>query len=184
MRSILYYFLIGIVISVVTVSCDREKYELTDRGITATIDSIDVNIQFYSPEIVRIVKSKAGFEYEKNSLSVIKTPEVVDFDIHENEGNLIISSEKILVKLNLATAELSFSNGDETPLFTEKKNGSGFKSKLDLGTKTYAVKQSFKLDPDEKIFGLGQLQNGKMSQRYQEVKLFQYNKVTVIPYYQ
>jgi alpha-D-xyloside xylohydrolase len=184
MRSILYYFLIGIVISVVTVSCDREKYELTDRGITATIDSIDVNIQFYSPEIVRIVKSKAGFEYEKNSLSVIKTPEVVDFDIHENEGNLIISSEKILVKLNLATAELSFSNGDETPLFTEKKNGSGFKSKLDLGTKTYAVKQSFKLDPDEKIYGLGQLQNGKMSQRYQEVKLFQDNKVTVIPFFQ
>ena len=35
----------------------------------------------------------------------------------------------------------------------------------DAGTKTYQVYQPFILDKEEAIYGLGQLQNGKMIQR-------------------
>jgi len=184
MKSLFYLIFSSVVISFFALSCAHKKYEKTDTGITANIDSTHVAIQFYSPDIVRIVKSKAGFEFEKNSLSVVKTPEPVDFDIQENEGNLIVSSGKLFVTLDLSTAGVSFSNGDKAPLISEKKGGTSFDPKLDLGSKTFAVKQSFKLDPNEEIYGLGQLQNGKMSQRNQEIKLFQDNKITVVPFIQ
>ena len=50
--------------------------------------------------------------------------------------------------------------------------------------KTFSVYQSFTLEKDEAIYGLGQLQNGKMSQRNQTKRLIQDNLEDVIPFFQ
>jgi alpha-D-xyloside xylohydrolase len=84
--------LAGIVITAVVlaslVSCNT-RYKETELGFKAKIDSTLTEIQFYSPEIVRIVKSKKGFDFEKSSLSVIKEPQKVTFTITKTTAQLL-----------------------------------------------------------------------------------------------
>ena len=54
----------------------------------------------------------------------------------------------------------------------------------DAGTKTYQVYQPFILDREEAIYGLGQLQNGKMIQRNMTKNLIQGNVEDVSPFFQ
>jgi alpha-D-xyloside xylohydrolase len=179
-----FCFLVAVLTIFFLSSCRQVKYKKTDFGIMTTIDSTEIEIQFFSPEIVRVVKSKSGFKFKKNSLSVIKNPEDIDFNVKEDGGELVVLSDELTVKLNLSTGVVSFFDKNHDSLLSEKKEEMNFFQKLDIGTKTFAVKQSFVLDPDEQIYGLGQLQNGKMSQRNQTVELFQDNKVTVVPFIQ
>ena len=50
------------------------EYQQTDHGIKADVGTIQVEIQFYSPEIVRVVKYPQGKGGMKESLAVVKTP--------------------------------------------------------------------------------------------------------------
>ena len=78
------------------------------------------------------------------------------------------------VALNLESGVVSFFNAKGEPLLSE--NGKPeFTDFNDAGTKTFTVKQTFLLDKDEPLYGLGILQNGKMSQRNQTKRLVQGN---------
>ena len=69
-------------------------------------------------------------------------------------------------------------------LLNEKENGAIFKDFNDAGINTHNIKQSFILDKDESIYGLGILQNGKMSQRNQHKHLVQGNVEDVVTFIQ
>jgi len=161
-------------------SCNKQ-YSETEYGFKTVIDSIVTEIQFYSPEIVRIIKSKKGFEFKKTSLSVIKEPQKVAFAITADDSTIVATTEKMAVKLNLITGAVSFASGTGENLLTEMANGASLLAKEDIGEATFAVKQSFALDRDEYVYGLGQYQKGKMSQRNQDLKMVQEILETVVP---
>lgn len=52
-----------------------QSYQRTGLGGKANTGSVDVDLQFYSPEIVRVVKVPKGNTWKKVSLSVIKEPQ-------------------------------------------------------------------------------------------------------------
>jgi alpha-D-xyloside xylohydrolase len=81
----------------------------------------------------------------------------------------------------MATGAVSFFSPQGDVLLTERAEGSVFLAKEDIGEATFAVKQVFVLDKDEYVYGLGQFQKGKMSQRNQELKMVQDILETVVP---
>ena len=179
--------IVGIFIFVLTltVSCVRnENYTKTGSGLTATIDSLDIKIQFFSPAIVRIVKSPTGFEYVKKSLSVIKKPEPCKLKVTHKGNDVIVSSEKMKIALNLFSGAIHFLSSDRRLLLSEMEYGTIFEPKKDLGKKTFGVKQTFILDPSDQIYGIGQFQNGRMSRRNQRLFLAQTILETAIPFFQ
>ncbi len=159
-----------------------QKYQKTNTGIKANINSIDVEIQFYSPAIVRIIKSPQDHSYSKKSLSVIKEPESVKLSISENENQTIIKSKQLQVAVNLESGNISFSDLSGQSLLNENENS--FTHFDDAGVKTYSAKQSFVLEPKEAIYGLGQQQEGKMVQRNLNIKMVQGNTDDYIPFFQ
>ncbi|NMB50689.1 MAG: DUF4968 domain-containing protein, partial [Bacteroidales bacterium] len=66
----------------------------TDLGIKTEVDSIGIEIQFYSPSIVRVLKWPVGGTYSKESLSVIKIPQKTTFDCRMKGDKLSIQNEK------------------------------------------------------------------------------------------
>lgn len=50
-------------------------YTQTAQGVKATVGNLDVTVDFYGPNLVRIIKTQAGQSVEKTSLSVTKQPE-------------------------------------------------------------------------------------------------------------
>ena len=68
------FFTIIIFISISVVNAKAQSYQKTDLGGKSTINSIQVEIEFYNPSTVRVLKSPEGKPFEKKSLSVIETP--------------------------------------------------------------------------------------------------------------
>jgi alpha-D-xyloside xylohydrolase len=66
--------LFAVIASFSLISCNRH-YTKTEHGIKTDVGSTVTEIQFYSPEIVRIIKSEKGFDFRKTSLSVKKSCE-------------------------------------------------------------------------------------------------------------
>src|SRR5699024_9145573 len=69
------------------------------------------------------------------------------------------------------------------PLLKEQEEGSTFIDFNDSGVKTYSVRQGFKLNKNEAIYGLGQQQQGKMVQRNITLKMVQGNTDDYVPFF-
>ena len=144
-----------------------QDYQRTDYGIKATVDAVDVEVQFFTPSMVRVVKSPHGESFRKESLSVVALPEKVGFKVGTKDGAIVMGTKELQVSLDTSTGALSYETADGRHLLAEKPAEKPFTPFDDAGDATYNVYQAFKLETDEAIYGLGQLQNGKMSQRGQ-----------------
>lgn len=165
------------------VESKAQSFQKTEYGIKLRIDFIEVEIKFYNPSTVRIVKLPAGSALDKKSLSVIAHPQKIRFNINQTNENLILRSKDIQVLLNLNNGRISFLNTDGSTLLNEKENGFSFTDFNDAGNRTYSVAQNFVLDKDEAIYGLGQQQQGKMIQRNIKLRMIQGNTDDYIPFF-
>jgi len=165
------------------VTANAQLYQKSELGIKSTINSIDVEIQFYNPSTVRVLKSPVGITYTKKSLSVIETPQKPAFNLKQTGDVLSLKSNSIQVDLNLKSSKISFSTPAGEPLLSEKEKGVAFTDFIDAGTKTFSVSQSFLLDTNETIYGLGQQQQGKMVQRNLKLKMIQGNTDDYVPFF-
>ncbi len=124
-----------------------------------------VSVKFYTPEIVRVTKyPDAEKAQERNSLVVIAEPENVKVSTDVNADNTTYKTSALTVVTDNNSGNVSFYKPDGTLLVSEGKHGfTPILSGNDKGS--YKVMQSFALEADEPIYGVGMLQNGKMSQR-------------------
>jgi alpha-D-xyloside xylohydrolase len=142
---------------------------------------MDVEIQFYAPGIVRVLKSPEGHKFAKESLSVVKIPEQTDFMIEQKSDIVALKSSEIHVEYNATTGRVSFYDPDGKALFTEKDYGAQFTPFNDAGNKTFNVRQAFMLGKDEAIYGLGQTQTDKTNQRNVKYYMRQFPLYAYIP---
>ena len=181
MRPFLILLFLALTISV---GSQAQSYQKTELGIKSVINSIGVEIQFYSPTTVRVIKWPEGKSFKKESLSVIKVPQKTIYSIKQQGNELSLKSEKLQMKLNLKNGKVSFSNSKGETLLNEKESGDTFTDFNDAGVKTYSVAQSYVLDKEEAIYGLGQQQKGKMSQRNSTLHMVQNNTEDFVTFFQ
>jgi alpha-D-xyloside xylohydrolase len=168
----------------ISISSLAQTWQKTDLGIKAVMNSVAVEIQFYSPSAVRILKSPADRSFSKESLSVIKKPGKIAFNVNQRNDLLNLKTAALAVALNLKSGELAFSTTKGESLLNEKQDGVKFTPFNDAGDSTFSVYQSFILDKDETIYGLGTQQRGKMSQRNVTLNMVQGNTDDYIPFFQ
>jgi alpha-D-xyloside xylohydrolase len=177
------FTLLFIILAFITNS-SAQSYLKTDLGIKTSIMNTEYEIQFFSPSVVRVLKWPEESCFIKESLSVIKKPQKTNLDINQKGNNLVLRSDQLVVILNMNNGTASFNNSSGQSLLNEKEAGVGFTDFNDAGNKTYSVSQSFGLEKDEAIYGLGILQNGKMIQRNLEVHMVQNNTQDFVPFFQ
>src|SRR6187401_1248058 len=165
-------------------SSKAQTYRKTDWGINTTTDSFVVDIQFYSPSIVRIVKSPKDRSFTKESLSVIKTPEKTSFSITQKANVLTLKTQSISVGISLKTGSITYKTVGGKILLQEQEGSSRFTPFNDAGNNTFSVFQAYTLDPDEAIYGLGQQQGGKMVQRNLKLNMVQGNTNDYVTFFQ
>ena len=158
----------------------------TETGTTYEVQAngLSVKIQFFTAETVRILKTPSGDQASPVSYAVIKRPDAVALVRRESDTMLDLSSSRVRVVLNKTTGRIAFYDANGVPLLNEKDYGSQFTPIKDLATDSYNVRQEFHLDNDEQIYGLGQFQQGRMSQRNQKLYLLQDILISAIPFFQ
>ena len=160
-----------------------QEYQKTDHGIRTTVNGVDVELQYFSPTVVRVVKTPAGKRVDKQSLAVVAKPGEVSFKASAKNGSIVLDSKGVDVSINASSGVLAFSV-DGKELLHELQTGEMFTPFDDAGTPTFKVYQPFELEKDEAIYGLGQWQNGQMSQRNVWKKMIQANVEDFSPFFQ
>ena len=113
----------------------------------------DVKIEFMTPSIVHVVKGKPT-----KTLVVTAKPQ----DVKVVKKGLSTSSSELIVKQD-AQGNLTFLTIKGKVLLREK------------GCEVAEARQTFTLDKDEAIYGLGTIQNGKMNRRGEKKRMEQSN---------
>lgn len=133
-----------------------------------------VQIEFYTPEIVRVFKPADGSDMaSRKSLVVTAEPENVKVSRTVKDGTTIWRSNALTVKAG-ADGRVSFYKPDGTLLLAEGAHGfTPITEGVDKGA--FRVMQGFALEADEPIYGVGMMQNGKMSQRGEHRTMIQTN---------
>ena len=114
----------------------------------------EVNIEFITPSIVHITRGEPT-----KTLVVTAMPEQVPLTRKGNET----SSSVLTVRQDPRTGNLTFLTRGGKVLLREKSH--------DVGK----VRQTFLLDKDEAVYGLGTIQNGKMNRRGEHKRMEQSN---------
>ena len=126
-----------------------------------SVKAQDVKVEFFTPSLVHVVKGEPT-----KTLVITAKPENVAVT---HTGNTWKSSE-LTVKLEPETQTLVFMTNKGKVLLKEKG--------ISMVRKTedeFEVSQSFFLDKDEAIYGLGTIQNGKMNRRGEKKRMEQSN---------
>lgn len=175
---------IAIVVLIITscLSSSAQNYKYVNNGVELLIDSSKIKVEFYSPVIVRILKYSFTEELNKKSLSVIMSPEKVKVNFSKNQDELLVSSEKLIVKINNKTGRIGYFDSNDKELLQEKELR--FEDKKFISETKLGVKQSFLLDSQEAIYGLGQHATGRLNQRNQTILLKQGNMQIAVPFFQ
>jgi alpha-D-xyloside xylohydrolase len=192
-----------------------------DDGFSATVRGVDVKVEFYTPDIVRVLKTAATSNLENKKDFVVElAPQHPSVRVTSANGIARAVSSKLEVTMDLETGKIAFNDLQGTRLLAEKEYGAHFMPVQFVqrvrpqvpppppsgvtptqsspgqdtpGTvrpgmrtiieNTNEISQSFILDEDEVIYGLGQHQNGMMNQRGQRLVLEQNNMEIAIPYF-
>ena len=158
-------------------------WEKTSHGVKARVDSTDIEMTFYTPSSVRVVKTPSGKAITDTSLSVIARPAEVRFAAGQSGNKVTLRSDEVTASLDLKTGEIQFSSRSGKPLLREKGNAA-FAPVMDAGMPSMTVRQAFILDKEEPIYGLGNLEHGNLSQRGVDRKLMPGNVEDGIPVFQ
>ncbi len=156
------------------------QYKEINNGVEISTNELNLRIQFYSDQIVRVVKWLPESKADKLSLAVIRNePKAVNLEILENKKQIILNSDELQVRILKRNMEITFYNSDGSQILSE--SGPDFEAVVYGSDSAYHVKQQFVLDKDEGIYGLGQHQYGYMNYRGKKVVLVQSNTDAVNP---
>ncbi len=137
----------------------------------------NVTVSWLTPRIVHVVKTPENHPVTPadTSLVVIAAPQSVKVKLTtpDNHQRLYTTSQ-LVVRVDDAAHTVRFERPDGTCLLQEGSCAfTPITEGIDEGR--YKVMQSFALDADEPIYGVGMLQNGKMSQRGEHRRMLQSN---------
>lgn len=164
-----------------------QSFQKTLYGIKSETEkgNVGIEIQWFTPRTVRVIKTSGLNPVQKKSLSVVAERQKVDYKISTSDGNqIMLKGEELTVKVNTLTGIVSFVSAEGNTLLSETENNMPFTAFNDAGHDTWHVYQGFDTDDDEGLYGLGQLQNGQMMQRGMKKALMQGNVEDVSPFIQ
>jgi alpha-D-xyloside xylohydrolase len=138
--------------------------------VEMVVGQTKVSVEFYTPQTVRVVKTPAGHDFAKTGLVVTAKPG----DVKVSQKGYTLSSDALTVKVDARTGAVSFLAKGKTLL---REKGEPTLEPLTSGADAgkFRVAQTFLLDKDEPVFGLGTIQNGKMNRRGEHKRMEQSN---------
>src|SRR4051812_5482192 len=83
-----------------------QRFTKTDNGIRAVVNEIEIEVQFYSPAIVRIIKTPVGHSRGGESLSVVAKPGPVTVEVREDGDMVFAGCGGLRIGLNTTTGKV------------------------------------------------------------------------------
>lgn len=151
------------------------------NGLTLNQQNGTLQLQVFSPRVVRVFYSGNSTPAPTSSLAVIARPSRTSWNVSQSKTQIVLKTASLQVRVNRATGAVAFTDAAGNALLSEKMGGKQLRPAVVGGVNTLRSRQEFVLAPDEAIFGLGQHQNGDMNYRVKTVHLQQRNTDVAVP---
>ncbi len=116
------YFLSFILVALSSISF--AQVSTSADGFTAKVKGVDIKVQFYSPDIVRVFKTTSTSSLEKKkSFVVTMNPQTTALSVSQQQGKVIAKSSALEVSLNLETGGIQFNDLSGKRILAEKDYG-------------------------------------------------------------
>ena len=138
-------------------------------------DNSICRVTFYSPAIVRMEKyaDNAPSRSAQSNLVVTMQPQDVKLSVKRQANRTQLSSSQLTVTIDHKTGAAQFNAKGKTLLKEGTHRITPITEGADNGR--YAVSQTFALEPQEAIYGIGLMENGKLNQRGEDRLMIQSN---------
>jgi alpha-D-xyloside xylohydrolase len=152
------------------------------NGAELNAPQINVRVQFYDENIVRVIKWSPRGTSEKVSLSVIKDPiPELGIKVEQRNDAILLTSPKLSVTLSAPDGTIEYLTTDNNIILKEK--GKALFSPVVYDSDSgFTVQQGFQLAANEAVYGLGQHQSGYFNYRGKKVVLVQTNTEDANPF--
>ena len=181
-------FLFLAVIVCLSASCTNASWEKTGDGILVHVGKAEgkggskVRLEVVDENIIRVSATPGDFSNEK-SLVVDKKPAAAEWNVTEENDNVILYTTSLKVRTNLKTGEIKFADKDDRVILQENKGGGKSFTPIEVdGAKGYSFRQVFESPDDEAFYGLGQHQADEFNYKGKNEILYQYNTKVSIPF--
>ena len=137
----------------------------SSQEVEVRANGVVTRVIFFSPEIVRVVKCPGEMiDQTKEGLVVTIAPQNnLDISIKESASAMVAKSALLTVIIDKRTGQLQFQHKGKNLLKEKATTFELLTEGTDAGA--YRVTQSFSLDKDEPVYGLGTIQDGKLNRR-------------------
>lgn len=162
---------------------ERPRLERTPQGVVLSSEGKVTRAEVWKDGVIRILHQPAGRITQKLGLTVVAHPEQTPWKLEETEAYVVLSTSRMKVRIEKASGAVSLLDQQAHPLLEETAGGTAFTEGTTGSAKnTLLSKQSFKLQKDEGIYGLGQHPNGpSIDYRGSSVELLQSNGKVAVP---
>lgn len=155
--------------------------ESIDKGFRIVDDSLQVLVTSPQDKVIHIQVVPVGTQTKKSLI-------IPDVPGNVSHYKILEENDRIALQTPYITAAYSYT--DKNISFTDSRNGRkllqeqarAFERKTIAGENVWQVKQTFTLQKEEALYGLGQYQEGVMNYRGQKAKLVQANMEIVNPF--
>jgi alpha-D-xyloside xylohydrolase len=166
------------------------KVEKRADGIQIAIDGGFLTLQVKTDAIVRVVFSKDREPRvddlvvvgPRNTLSATGALPVPKWDLKTTAAAATLSTAKLRVSVTLTGGTVSFADAAGRPILAETAGGHTLAPVDVQGEPTHHVRQVWRTDAGESLYGLGQRQEGKLDIKGYDLELWQRNTVVEIPF--
>lgn len=150
-----------------------------------TTQGMDISVEFITPSIVRVTKHPSGHKPSpEESLVVTMEPRNCNVTASSDGRFSTLLSDSLEVRINETTGGITFMTRDGRELLLDKDYGTSFApDNAQNNDTTYKVRSSFLLEPEEPIYGIGQVMDGRFNRRNSSYHLQNENMFTYSPYF-
>ena len=159
---------------------DAQTVQRLPQGVRLSVAGGQTEVKFLSPDIARIVKSPTKDFSDPKSVAVTMQPQKVAVKVTEQSGDVTLSTTDLTLVVDKSTGRIVYHNAKGDVLLREA--GNDFKTRTSGPDKgAYRVSQTFTLDADEPIYGLGIWQDDKLNKRGTSKYMVQSNLEDHVP---
>ncbi len=165
-----------------TLQAERiDKLTTLKDGISLRLNSGYLRIRVINERSMRVTYSKDENLPNRESLVLLPQSSVPEFKFTETESELVLSTSLVTVQVKQENGVVSFFDKQGQPLLSETTDGRSMTPSFVMGEPTFTAQQSFQLEAEEALYGLGQHQDGVFNRRDVPTQLRQANTEIGVP---
>lgn len=138
-------------------SAQVKSYQKTNFGVSFRLQKGMMNLYLLKNDLVEVKYTTLESMPEKKSLVVLPVGTYLkNFSVAETNGNIIISTDKLKIKVDRQTQAITYSDLKNRIILAESASeNKQMRDTTVAGIKTFSVATTFKSPKDEALYGLG-----------------------------